>query len=119
MRWDNIVELTGYDHPAEFDRFRPNGKIVAKLVRDIVEHFPRQRFFGCALLIKKTDLAQYRVPRWSLRRTVDDPDLMPELAGDLGQHTRIGCNSRTLFKREIKSVEDNVGHSEPRRCASF
>src|SRR5271156_1573430 len=108
------VELTGDDNATEFQRGRLDRKIVANLIGDEAEDFRRQRPFDRAPLVEKGNLPQHRIPGRGLGRTIDNPDLVAEVARDPAQRTRISGNSSPLFEREMETIEDDaVGHSDP------
>src|ERR1700746_2324840 len=105
------VELTGDDNAAELDRGGLPRKLIADLIGDKAEDFPGQGPFDGAPLIEKGNFAQHRVSGGRLWRTIDDPDLVAQIARDPAQHTRVSGNSSTLFQREIETIEDDaIGH---------
>src|SRR5215469_8763906 len=75
-----------------------------------MEDFSRPRSPRGTLLIEKTDLAQHRVFRRGVRRSVDNSHFVSEFVSDLDHHTRIGRNPGSLLERQIKAIKKNFGH---------
>src|SRR6516165_7096249 len=114
VRRQSIVKVTGDDDTAEVYGDRSYGKIIANLIGNGVENLFWQPFLDRALLVKKGDLAKYGVLGRSLRRTVDNSDIVTEIARDPGQHTRIGSDSGPFLKCEVETIEnDTLHHSDP------
>src|SRR5271165_1308502 len=81
---------------------------AAELIGDAIDDQPDDRGFDGLLLVEKGDFAQHRVFWRGLRRGVDDPDIIAELAYDPGQDPGVGGNPGSLGKRKVEAVIKNA-----------
>jgi len=113
----SVVKVTSDNDTTEVYGGRSHRQVIANLIGNGVKDLDWQPLLDRALLIEKGDLALHRISGGRLRRTVDNPDVVAKIARDLSEHTRIGCYSSPLFKREIETIEnDAIGHYGPGRC---
>src|SRR5439155_1414105 len=105
MHRQAVLELVGNDGAGQIDRARLYPERAEQLIAEGVPNLLWQRHRRGVAGLEEGDFAQQQVRCRSLRRSVDDAHVIPEIADDLSQHTGIGRDAGAALEREIEAVK--------------